>query len=321
MQFKEVECFEQAASALGGTVYSLLRAVDGRYKATAKEIRLRVGSPVLLSLPSGTLTVSGATVTEDMIREAVMNLCGQSLYSHQQEIAGGYIPIAGGHRAGVCGAAVSENGKVTALRDYFSLCIRVAREHTGCADRLLEDMRSAGICSAVIAGPPGSGKTTVLRDLACSLAEGKNGRPMAVAVVDERKEIAMASGSRIFTLCDVLSGYPKAEGIIQAIRALAPEVIICDEIGDENDIAAVEAGVNAGVHMLCSVHAGSARELVSRPVGCRLLRTGAFERFVLLCGRERPGTIDRIMDRKCVYELACRCADDNMLGADGFWRC
>ncbi len=320
MQFKEVECFEQAASALGGAVYSLLRAVDGRYKATAKEIRLRVGSPVLLSLPSGTLAVSGTVVTEDMMREAVMCLCGQSLYSHQQEIAEGYIPIAGGHRAGVCGTAVNENGRVTALRDFFSLCVRVAREHIGCADKLIENMYSGGVCSAVIAGPPGSGKTTILRDLACSLAEGKITRPMAVAVVDERKEIAMAPGSRIYALCDVLSGYPKAEGIIQAIRALAPEVIICDEVSDEKDMEAVEAGINAGVHMLCSVHAGSAAELVSRPVGSRLLGTGTFERFVFLSGRDRPGTAEKIMDRKCVDELACRCADNNMLGSDGLRR-
>ena len=32
-------------------------------------------------------------------------------------------------------------------------------------------------------------------------------------------------------LSDVLTGFPKGEGILQAVRCLSPELIICDEAG------------------------------------------------------------------------------------------
>ena len=38
--------------------------------------------------------------------------------------------------------------------------------------------------------------------------------------------------------CDVLDGYPKGEGILQAIRSLSPEFIICDELGGLADVEA-----------------------------------------------------------------------------------
>ena len=315
MHHTEAERFDQAASALGRTSQGLFCAVGERDKALASEIRLRAGAPAVLSLPSGRLCVGTSPLTPGNIEEMVLSLCGHSVYSHQHEMAGGYISVPGGHRAGVCGRAVVSDGKITSVTDVSSICLRIAREHPGCAAGLCERLFAAGAANVVLAGAPGSGKTTMLRDMACMLAERLR---LNVAVVDERGELAPGvpgKPGRVDRLCDVLRGYPKAEGITQALRSLAPDVIICDELGGENDLAAVRSGINAGVKIICSVHAGSAHELAARPVTAGLLGTGAFERFVVLSGRSSPGEVMMIMNGNEMYEMACCSADNDMLAA------
>ncbi len=86
----------------------------------------------------------------------------------------------------------------------------------------------------LLVGAPSSGKTTVLRDIARQLSSGSVGAIRRVAVIDERGELAgVYKGMRgIFLgLAARLDGYPKAQGILQAVRSLAPDYILCDEIG------------------------------------------------------------------------------------------
>ena len=89
-------------------------------------------------------------------------------------------------------------------------------------------------------GNPNCGKTTLLRDLAAQLAA----RRYRVAVVDERGEL---SWEDTLKGCDVLRGYPKAVGIRQAVRCLAPDYILLDELGDIKT-AVSEAVTNCIVH-------------------------------------------------------------------------
>ena len=77
--------------------------------------------------------------------------------------------MAGGHRVGVCGTAVYEENRVSGIRDISSLNIRIAREVYGAADELLRELDKE-ISGLLIAGPPSSGKTTILRDLARQLS-------------------------------------------------------------------------------------------------------------------------------------------------------
>jgi len=320
MQAWETARFDQAVSALGGAADGLLCSVSEEEKSKASQIRLRIGAPACLSLPSGLLTVGSIPVTKEQMKEMILHLCGYSIYTHQHELAAGYISVPGGHRAGICGRASLDGGKITSVSDITSICLRIAREHSGCGDRLIKELFDYGVCSAVIVGEPGSGKTTLLRDIACGLAEGKAGRQLSVAVVDERGEFAMndESGgtSRICRSCDVLSGYPRADGITQALRSLAPDVIVCDEVACEKDANAILAGINAGVHIICSLHAGSPKELALRKITRLLLGTKAFDRFALLCGRVNPGAVRCILNREELYVLAGGNADSDLLGAD-----
>ncbi|MBE6759965.1 MAG: stage III sporulation protein AA [Ruminococcaceae bacterium] len=297
-----LSAFLGAAAALGEEAHNVLGAVSEQDMALAAEIRLRVGARAVLSLPDGLRTVGTDPVTRRQMDSMILALCGNSVYTHQHEMASGFISLPGGHRAGVCGRAVVKDGIVTAVRDVSTICLRIAREHRGCADALVDGLFSHGLCSAIIAGAPSSGKTTLLRDAACALAEGRTGSRQRIAVVDERGELAVGDGSRISSLCDVLSGYPKAEGIMTALRCLSPDVIVCDEVGGEGDVRAIQSGINSGVHFLCSVHAGSVAEVGRRQQIAALLGTGAFRRIALLTGRTAPGRISRIIDSEEVYE-------------------
>ena len=119
---------------------------------------------------------------------------------------------------------------------------------------------------------------------------------MRVGIVDERSELAAMRGGipqlPIGIRSDVLDGCPKAEGINMLLRSMGPEVIVCDEIGREEDAAAIMEAVNGGVRMLCSAHGASKEDLLSRPVLSGLLQQKAFDRIVLLSRREGPGTVE-----------------------------
>lgn len=94
--------------------------------------------------------------------------------------------------------------------------------------------------------------------------------------------------------CDVLDGYPKGEGIFKPSGHFPPEFIICDELGGLADVEAAAQGLNAGVGMISSVHAGNVRELLRRQQAVSLLHTGAFGYVVLLEGSREPGRVAEV---------------------------
>ena len=154
------------------------------------------------------------------------------------------------------------------------------------------------VCGVLIAGPPCSGKTTLLKDIALKLSS----RPYfkKVAMVDERNELAgMYRGVPQNTLgdfCDVLCGYPKAEGILNAVRALSPDIIICDEIGNKEDVEALLNVLNTGVTVISSVHACNVDELYRREMIKKLLNSGAFEKIVVLRGGSSRCVLDSVVE-------------------------
>lgn len=278
-----------------------LLAVEDSVKAQAFDIRFHSGQPVSICGSEGVFFLTGEgtatrALTEDLpvtsvqeMQELFLQVCGHSVFSHEEEIRNGYVTLGGFCRAGLCGTAVVENGQIKTVRDITTLVFRIPRERLGCGDRLF--LEAGGVTGGVlIAGEPSSGKTTLLRDLARSLSVGKFAPGRRVAVLDQRGEIA---GPWDLGPCtDVLRGYPRAQGLDIALRMLSPEVIVCDELSP-GDFSALQNAVFGGAVLVASVH-GAPGDLLRRPLCRRLLHTGAFSVVVTLAGRAHPGEIASI---------------------------
>lgn len=266
-----------------------------------QEIRLRAGEPITLSYPAGErfLCASRSSALHqpdtlicrpEQLEACFLRFCEESVYAHESELRQGFIAVRGGIRVGVAGTAVLDGDRVRSVRQVTSLCIRLPRRHAGCSASLLPLIYSAGsVRSTLLIGEPSSGKTSLLRDIASSLAA----RRVRVTVVDERGEIGGVDG---LGGCDVLCGYPKAVGILQAVRCLAPQVVVFDELGDAAEIAAVCACAHAGVATVASLHGHAPLELEQKATVRELIAAGVFGQWVFLSGRHTPGRW-----RECIY--------------------
>jgi stage III sporulation protein AA len=153
-------------------------------------------------------------------------------------------------------------------------------------------------CSVLIIGTPGSGKTTMLRDLARQLASGRTAQQ--VAIVDERSEIAACVAGvpqlDVGDCTDVLDGLPKADAIPWLVRSLAPQVIMTDELGGDADAAAVLEACHCGVAVCASAHGTSLQDAASRPALASLMSRRVFDLYAVL-SPEGSGQIISLHDR------------------------
>ncbi len=287
--------FMKACGFLSKRVYSVLNALPEDFCKKVCEIRLRAGKPLSVVTFDGSLYITQTgrvtgllntslfIVTKADVKESFNRLCEYSVYSHSNDIASGFITVSGGHRAGVYGTAVYSGGRLTGMRDIGGINMRVAREFCGCAQTLVNEAFSDGLNGFLLCGAPSTGKTTLLRDCARIMSDSMFKK---VAVVDERGEIAAVSHgeaqNNVGINTDVLDGYIKSEGIVQAVRTLSPDIIVCDELGGEKDVAAVAGGVNSGVIFAAAVHATSVDDIRSKTNVYSLVKTGGFRKLIFL---------------------------------------
>lgn len=210
-----------------------------------EEIRLRSNQNIILKFNYKEEIVNYIVTSNDIL-ETLQNICENSIYSYQKEICQGYITIKNGHRVGITGNCVIENGKIININYISSLNFRIAKQIIGCSDKVLKyivNSENNTIFNTLIVSLPGAGKTTLLRDIIRNLST--NG--LTVGVVDERCEIsAMYKGisqNELGQRTDVLTNVSKAIGMKMLIRSMAPEVIVADEIGNEEDIVAINEAI------------------------------------------------------------------------------
>ena len=250
-----------------------------------EEMRFRVHRPVAL-YGAGWSTYLGPQGASDRavglpvleaedIGALVERLADRSLYAHEQELAEGFLTLPGGHRAGLAGRAVLQQGRVATVRDWTGVDIRVARAVRGAADPVLRAVRAAlpdrAAPSVLLIGSPRTGKTTVLRDLIRQWSDAGQ----RLVVVDERSEIQGGSGPGRFDLgahTDVLDGWPKPAGLRAAVRALGPDAVAVDEVGGAEDVAALEWARRSGCAVLATAHASDRAEARRHPIVGALLR-------------------------------------------------
>ena len=143
----------------------LEQSLRGRWQ-TLQEVRFRIGQAVEW-YDGKKHRIDATRVTRMDMKEMMDYMSGYSLYAFEDEIAKGYLTIPGGHRVGVAGQVVVEEGKVKYIQNISFANIRISHEKIGCADKILPYLwKGNRIKNTLIIAPPRCGKTTILRDLA-----------------------------------------------------------------------------------------------------------------------------------------------------------
>jgi stage III sporulation protein AA len=299
---------EDILHVLPDSLRAKLRHLSPQDLEKLEEIRLRVGRPIeymgggaswfVSGRGGGTKQIETALLfTKDEGVQLLSRLSHHSLYMMEEEMRRGYITIQGGHRVGLSGKVVLEDGRVKLIRDITSFNIRIAREQKGAADNVLPFITEGGkLRNTLIISPPQCGKTTLLRDLARQISEGvREVGARKVSIVDERSEIAGCVAGipqkDVGPRTDVLDACPKAEGMMMMIRSMSPDVLITDEIGRPEDGYALEEAIHAGITVIASVHGHDVKDIMRRPTLSRVLQAGVFERYLVLSRKPKVGTI------------------------------
>lgn len=181
----------------------------------------------------------------------------------------------------------------------IGLTMRIGRSIFGTIEIIKDQLETQK--SLLILGPPGSGKTTMLREIAHHLSTAKEQR---VVIIDTSNEIAGDGdiphpGIGRARRMQVPKGKKQADIMIEAVENHTPEVIVIDEIGTIEEANAARTIAERGVTLIGTAHGNDLENLVQNPMLCDLI--GGIE-TVTLSDEEAK----RRNTRKTVLERASR---------------
>ena len=150
------------------------------------------------------------------------------------------------------------------------------------------------------------GKTTILRDLIKNFSSGIKDlkfKAVNVSVVDERGEIAALYKGKpqndLGVKVDILENVSKSVGINMLVRSMAPKIIVVDEIGNKEDVIAINYAICSGTKGIFSAHGSNLEDLYLNPIIKDLINLNIIERIIFL-EEERKGYLKDIyyLDKK-----------------------
>ncbi len=216
------------------------------------EIRVRSNKNLVVYTFGGRYVTDYIATQEDI--DYILKIAtSRSLYAVEESIKCGYISCDGGIRIGLSGEAVLDNGKLRSIKNINSLVIRIAKSVQNLPMEVLPIINNFD--NTLILSPPFLGKTTLLREMTRRLSDKGND----ILVIDERNEIsATVDGKQNLDLganTDVMVGVPKIACYEGAVRTMAPDIIVTDEIFGEREVDCLVDSVRSGVKVMATAHA------------------------------------------------------------------